>query len=149
VDDALASALIDRDWAPFLAQVRRLGLGEPRRTDTRIDIPARPPKSEDELLAVLFCDGYDAQAPMLDFADPEDSSKVGGAYWPRIEGAPMNSIQWNGRTVPIICTPGTRGYHLHQSHVAEQHPSETWRLARVAGLLSRFLRMGPYGGRGL
>jgi len=149
VDGALASALIDRDWAPFLEQVRRLGLGEPARHDTRIDIAARPPGAEEDFLAVLLCDGYDAQAPVLDFADPADPTALGAAHWPRIDGAPMNSVAWDGRQLPIICTPGTRGYHLHPSHVAEQHPRERWRLPVVATLLSRFLRMGPYRGRGV
>lgn len=149
MDDALANALIDRDWAPFLGQARRLSLGEPRRSGTRIDIPAHPPGSQDEFLSVLLCDGYDAQAPVLDFADPADPSALGAPYWPKIEGAPMNTVTWNGRTLPIICTPGTRGYHLHTSHSGEQHPRDRWRLPRVATLLSRFLRMGPYRGRGV
>jgi len=149
VDDALVNALLDRDWEPFAEQVRRLGLGDPSHANSRINIPVEPPGTDDEFLAVLFCDGYDAQAPLLDFADPNNPADVGGPYWPRIEGAPMNSVVWNGRTVPIICTPGTRGYHLHQSHVAEQHPRERWRLPVVATLLARFLRMGPYRGRGV
>lgn len=149
MDDALVNSLIDRDWAPFLEQVRRLDLGEPTRANSRIDIPVQPLDTDAEFLAVLFCDGYDAQAPLLDFADPEKPAQVGGPYWPRIEGAPMNSVVWNGRTVPIICTPGTRGYHLHESHAAEQHPRERWRLPVVATLVARFLRMGPYRGRGV
>lgn len=149
MDDALANSLIDRDWAPFLNQVRRLGLADPTRDGTRIDLPVRPKDSEDDFVAVLLCDGYDAQAPLLDFANPSDPEALGGPYWPRMETAPMNSIPLDGRQVPIICTPGTRGYHLHTSHVAEQHDRKAWRLPAVAVLLSRFLRMGPYRGRGL
>src|SRR5437879_2760210 len=121
MDDELVNALIDRDWAPFLDQVRRLGFGEPRRENSRIDVPVQPPGADEQFLAALFCDGYDAQAPVLDFADPENPAEVGAPQWPRIDGAPMNSVVWNGRTLPIVCTPGTRGYHMHQSHAAEQH----------------------------
>lgn len=149
MDRELANSLIDRDWDEFLAQLARLGMQEPRRAGTRIDIAVRPPDSMDDYIAALICDDYDALAPVLDFADPADPSLLGAPYWPRIEGAPMNSVQWEGRTLPIICTPGTRGYHLHSSHSGEQHPRERWRLPVVATLVSRFLRMGPYRGRGV
>ncbi len=149
MDESLVNAVIDRDWTRFVGQAHRLGFRDPTRTNTRIDLPVRPPGTEEDFLAVLLCDGYDAQPPLLDFADPEYPEQLGGAHWPRIEGAPMNSVLWNGRTVPIICTPGTRGYHLHQSHCSEQHPRESWRLSAVVTIVWRFLRMGPYKGRGI
>ena len=134
----------------FAAQSALLGLGTPVRTDTDIFVPLKPIESSDEFLAVLGCDDYDVVAPLLDFADPGNPAERGGAYWPKMEGAPMNSIAYAGRTVPIICTPGTRGYHLHTSHKAESWPASTWKLPKVASLLARFAHeMGPYGGRGL
>lgn len=150
MDDELVTTLIDRDWAPFVDQVRRLRLGDPERDGIRINTLVRPDGTDDEFHAVLLCDGYDAQAPVLDFADLDNPELLGAPYWPRMAGAPMNSITLDGRHLPIICTPGTRGYHLHDSHRAEQHARETWRLPRVVSILARFLRrMGPYQGRGL
>jgi len=150
VDVELVYAVIDRDWAAFAVQSARLGLGTPTRTGTDIFIPLQPIDSSEEFLAVLSCDDYDMIAPLLDFANPSNPAERGGAYWPKMAGAPMNSIPYAGRTIPIICTPGTRGYHLHSSHKAESWPASTWRLPRAASLLWRFTHeMGPYQGRGL
>jgi len=150
VEDALTTAVIKRDWLPFVQQLRRLGLGPPERDGVRIDVFLRPQGTEEHFRAVLQCDGYDAQAPLLDFADPNDGSLLGPPYWPKMASAPMNSIEFEGRQLPIICTPGTRGYHLHSSHAAESHSPSIWRLPRVASLLARFVnKMGPYQGRGL
>lgn len=149
MDAALVEALIDRDWPDFLAQARRLGLGEPTRSGIRIDIPVRPAGADEDFLAVLVCEDYDAAAPVLNFADPENPSQVGAAHWPNIEGAPMNSVTWNGAQLPIICVIGTRGYHIHSSHVSEAHDKSVWRLPAVASVLHRFLREGTYRGRGI
>ena len=150
MDIELVHAVIDRDWAAFAAQSARLGLGIPTRTDTDIFIPLQPIGASEEFLAVLGCDDYDTIAPLLDFANPGNPAERGGAYWPKMAEAPMNSISYSGRTIPIICTPGTRGYHLHTSHKAESWPASTWKLPKVASLLCRFAHeMGPYRGRGL
>jgi hypothetical protein len=150
MDAALVGAVIDRDWPALSAQVARLGLGSPDRAGMEIRILARPAGADEDYLAVLECDGYDAIAPLLDFADPQDPTQRGRRFWPRMAAAPMNSVTVGDRPVPIICTPGTRGYHIHASHHAETHPRSTWRLAAVATLLHRFLnQMGPYQGRGL
>jgi hypothetical protein len=149
MQDELAEALIERDWSPFLEQARRLCLGVPVRTGIRVDISVRPVKSDQDFAAVLFCDDYDSQAPLLDFCDPAAPASLGAEHWPRMSNAPMNSIPFQGRQVPILCTPGTRGYHLHSSHHTEDHPRTTWRLANVASLLSMFMRMGTYQGRGV
>lgn len=150
MDIELVRAVIDRDWAAFAAQSARLGLGTPTRTDTDIFIPLQPIEADEEFLAVLSCDDYDMIAPLLDFANPGNPAERGSGYWPKMAGAPMNSIVYAGRTIPIICTPGTRGYHLHVSHKAESWPPSTWKLPKVASLLWRFAHeMGPYRGHGL
>jgi hypothetical protein len=150
VDIELVTAVIDRDWADFAAQSRRLGLGTPRRAGTDIFVPIQPAGTTEEFLAVLSCDGYDTIAPLLNFADPADPAARGGPYWPRMASAPMNSIVYDDMAVPIICTPGTRGYHLHPSHAAESWTPGTWRLPKVASLLWRLSHgMGTYQGRGL
>ncbi len=150
MDEALTIELIKRDWAAFVRQARLLGLGRPVRRGTRIDLVVRPPGSEEDFRAVLFCDEYDARPPLLDFANPKRPTDVGPLFWPRIQNAPMASVAIRGRTVPIICTPGTLGYHVHSSHSAEVHPRETWRLAVIASILHRFLnKMGPCQGRGV
>lgn len=150
MDIELVHAVIDRDWAAFAAQSADLGLGEPSRTGTDIYVPIRPAGADQDFLALLSCDAYDTIAPLLDFADPAEPARRGVAYWPKMASAPMNSIEYNGTRVPIICTPGTRGYHLHASHSAESWPAATWRLPKVASLLWRFSqKMGPYQGRGL
>jgi hypothetical protein len=150
VDLELVHAVIERDWAAFAAQSARLGLGTPSRADTTILIPLQPPGSGEEFLAFLGCDSYDAVAPLLDFANPSNPTERGRSFWPRIVGAPMNSVVYEDVTVPIVCTPGTRGYHVHPSHAAENWPASTWRLPRVASLLWRFThQMGSYQGRGL
>lgn len=150
MDTELVLAVIDRDWQVFIAQAARLGLGAPRRTGVEIGIPVRPAGTGEDYLAILECDGYDVAAPLLDFANPEHPDQRGGPCWPRMGSAPMNQITIGNRSVPIICTPGTRGYHLHISHVHEAHPRTTWRLSAVATLLHRFLtQMGPYQGRGV
>ncbi len=150
MEEALTLQLIERDWPALLHQARVLGLGEPTRTGTRIDIPVIPVDSDDRFLAVLLCADYDAVAPLLDFADPEDPALTGRSYWPRMASAPINGVEIGARYVPIICTPGTLGYHIHSSHSAEVHPRETWRLPVVATLVYKFLRtMGPYTGRGV
>lgn len=143
------NSLIDRDWAAFAAQSRRLGLGEPRRTDTDILMAVCPAGTDETYLAILSCDGYDSVAPLLDFGDPADPASRGASHWPKMSGAPMNAINYGGVNVPIICCPGTRGYHLHPSHAAESWPASTWRLPKVASLLWRFAHMGQYQGRGL
>lgn len=150
MDAALVEAVIERDWPRFLEQAARLQLGTPTRKEIRIDLTVQPAGVDEMFRAVLRCDGYDGQAPLLDFAALNDPERMGREYWPRMANAPMNAIEFEGRHLPIICTPGTRGYHLHQSHMAEAHDPKVWRLARVASLLARFLRrMGPYAGRGL
>lgn len=147
MDTELVLAVIERDWPKFTAQAGRLGLGQPRRTGTEIHVPVRPAGADEDFLAVLECDGYDLVAPLLDFADFADPGRRGAFYWPRMASAPMNQIAIGSRTVPIVCTPGTRGYHLHISHAQEDHPRRTWRLPAVATLLHRFLtQMGPYQG---
>lgn len=150
MDLELVLAVIDRDWAAFTAQSARFGLGTPNRVGTDIFVPLRPPGADEDFLAFLGCDDYDAISPLLDFADPGNPRKRGRAYWPKIAGAPMNSIVYDGVAMPIICTPGTRGYHLHPSHAAEDWPATTWRLPKVASLLWRFThQMGSYQGMGL
>jgi hypothetical protein len=149
MDEELVLAAIARDWEAFVEQVRRLGLGEPRQEEITIYLPLRPPESDEEFLAVLECDDYDAVAPLLDFADPAAPQTRGREHWPNIAGAPFNSVQIDSRYLPILCTKGTRGYHLHSSHSSEAHDRATWRLPRVASLLSQFLRMGPLTGRGI
>lgn len=150
MDAALTEALIDRDWAPFVAQARRLGLGTPTRTGSRVDMIVVPRETDEQFRAVLLCDDYDAVAPLLDFADVEVGESLGREHWPRMGGAPYNEIAYRGRSVPILCTPGTRGYHLHPSHCSEVHDKRIWRLARQAALIARLMtQMGPYIGRGL
>lgn len=149
MDAELVAQLIDRDWAALLAQARRLSLGMPERAGERIDIVVSPPTTHERFRAVLFCDGYDALAPLLDFADI-DTGVLGNEHWPRMASAPYNAINYGGRSLPILCTPGTRGYHLHPSHCGETHDKAIWTLARQASLLARLMsQMGPYSGRGL
>lgn len=150
MDDALAISVIERDWADFTAQSARLGLGVPTRNGIEIFLPLRPAGTNEQFLAVLRCDDYDVVAPLLDFADRHTPTARGAAHWPKMRDAPMNTISIGSVTLPIVCTPGTRGYHLHQSHNAEQHPRSTWRLPAVASVLWRLAqRMGPYEGRGV
>ncbi len=150
MDSSLVSGLIDRDWAPFVEQARRLGLGEPRRHADRIDLLVTPKGASEQFRAVLFCDDYDAVPPLLDFVDVETGKQLGRGYWPRMSEAPYNEVIAQGRSVPILCTPGTRGYHLHASHSSETHDKRIWLLPRQADLLARLLnRMGTYQGRGL
>jgi hypothetical protein len=149
MDEELVLAAIERDWQAFVDQSRRLGLARPRQDGTTIYVRLRAPGSEEDFLAVLECDDYDAIAPLLDFADPTNPQARGREHWPNIAGAPFNSIQIESRYVPIICTKGTRGYHLHPSHSGEAHDRDTWRLPKVISLISQFLRMGPLAGRGI
>jgi hypothetical protein len=155
MDAELVKAVIDRDLAPFAEQARRLGLGTPQRTGTRLDLIVLPPGSADPFRAVLECDDYDAQAPLLDFADVETGQHVGREHWPRMRRATelgiYNSVTLpDGRYVPILCTPGTRGYHLHPSHCTETHPATCWKLACQATLLHRLFHVwGPCDGRGV
>jgi hypothetical protein len=149
MDDALVGRIIDRDWQDTVAQALRLDLGTPERRGLRIDIPVIPPGSGEAFRAVLLCDDYDARPPLLDFADIAHPGLVGREYWPSIENAPMNAVTIDGRYVPILCLVGTRGYHLHPSHVAEQHPKSCWRLPAVVVILHRFLRMGRLVRRGV
>ena len=149
MDPDLVAMLIDRDWAPFLTQARRLGLGEPERDGERIDVVVTPGGTDARFRAALLCDGYDGVAPLLDFADLE-TGELGAEHWPRMSNAPYNAITYAGRNVPILCTPGTRGYHLHQSHSSEVHNKSIWALPRQASLLGRLMsQMGSYVGRGL
>jgi hypothetical protein len=150
MDATLVQELIDRDWAQFVAQSRRLGLGAPERSSDRIDLVVSPTGTTDRFRAVLLCDGYDAVAPALDFAELETGVELGKPYWPRMSAAPYNEIAYAGRRLPILCTPGTRGYHLHPSHHAESHDKNIWRLPLQADLIARLLtRMGSYQGCGL
>jgi hypothetical protein len=149
MDAELVTLLIDRDWAALLAQARRLGLGAPERVEHRIDLVVSPPDTSERFRAVLLCDGYDAVAPLLDFADLK-TGELGNEHWPRMAGAPYNAINYGGRNLPILCTPGTRGYHLHPSHCGESHDKATWTLPRQASLLARLMsQMGSYTGRGV
>lgn len=67
-----------------------------------------------------------------------------------MEAAPYNEIVFRGRHVPILCTPGTLGYHLHPSHHTESHDKACWSLPRQATLIARLMNgMGAYQGRGL
>jgi hypothetical protein len=150
MDAALVQELIDRDWAPFAAQSRRLGLGMPQRDGERIDLLVSPDGTTERFRAVLLCDGYDAIAPVLDFAELDAGVELGKPHWPRMSAAPYNEITYGGRQLPILCFPGTRGYHLHPSHHTEIHDKKIWRLPCQADLIARLLtRMGNYQGRGL
>jgi hypothetical protein len=149
MDAALSNALIDRDWEDFTTQVGRLKLGWPERDGTRIDVVVTAPGTTEQFCAALLCDDYDAIAPVLDFADLADPALLGRVHWPNIEGAPYNSVTYDGRYLPILCVVGTRGYHIHSSHSAEQHPKSSWRLPVVASRLHWFLRMGRLVGRGV
>ena len=142
--------LIDKDWPDFVSSSRRLGLGEPSRADATLSLLCSPSGSSDKFLAVLTCDNYDAQAPLLDFADPTGSGDTGRQWWPRMESAPLNNIMLGSRHLPILCVPGTLGYHLHPSHCNEQHTRTTWRLPVSSTILHRLLHQwGPYQGRGV
>lgn len=151
MDIALVSRLVDRDWPAFELACQRLAVGTPTRRDaTTITVACTPHGSEDRYLAVIECDDYDAQAPLLDFADPDDPTAVGRQWWPLMTAAPYNNVNRpDGGHLPILCVPGTRGYHLHSSHSAEIHDRVIWRLPTTAALLHRLLhRWGPYQGRG-
>lgn len=150
MEPELVETLLDRDWGAFVAQTRRLGLGRPTRCCTRIALTVSPPGTDERFRAVLLCDDYDAVAPLLDFADLRTGKDLGRAHWPRMRDAPYNEITFGGRHVPILCTPGTRGYHLHPSHHTEVHDKAIWTLPRQASLLGRLMtQMGPYCGRGM
>lgn len=150
MDRELVASLIDRDFAPFAKACRTLGIGVPERSDDRITLPCRPRGTEEEFLAVVECDGYDSQAPLLDFANPDDPAEVGRKWWPSMQAAPFNTVVIGGRDLPILCVKGTRGYHLHPSHQAEQHDRSVWRLPETAVLIHRLLHeWGPYVKRGL
>lgn len=150
MDLILVESLIERDWQAFTQVCRSLAVGTPERSGDLIHISCKPTGASDEFLAVIECDEYDAQAPLLDFANPKDFTDVGRHWWPRMQGAPYNNIELGGRHVPILCVQGTRGYHLHPSHCAEQHDRSTWRLATTATILHRLLHQwAPYVSRGL
>ena len=150
IDEELVTRVIDRDWRDFEAACRRLGVGIPTIAGQRISIPCIPAASADQYLAIVECVDYDAQAPLLQFADPAGSGDIGRQWWPRMATAPINNIVLDGAHTPILCVPGTLGYHLHPSHCNEQHPRTAWRLPVVAAILHRFLHQwGPYQGRGL
>jgi hypothetical protein len=149
VDVQLLDAVLERDWASFSAQCARLRLGPPRRAGSRIDVPVTPTGTTDPYVAVLLCDDYDARAPLLDFANPTNPAELGALWWPNMATAPYNTITYQGRQIPILCTPGTLGYHLHPSHYAETHQRTIWRLPKVATLIARLVHhWGPYQGRG-
>jgi hypothetical protein len=150
VDEDLVLKLIARDWPKFAEACERLDLGTPTREGVRTDMIITAPGTEEEFRSVLFCDGYDAQAPLLDFADIDTGTSVGKDHWPQMTNAPMNSITYEGRLVPILCVRGTRGYHLHESHRSETHPRSTWALAAVATVIWRlFNQWGSLQGRGV
>lgn len=150
MDAALVISLLERDWTDFKSACVRLAVGDPVRLDRRTEVRCSPAGSTDEYLAVVDCEGYDAQAPLLEFGDPAGSGDVGRQWWPRMASAPMNNIILDGRQVPILCVPGTRGYHLHPSHSGEQHSRSTWRLPVTATIIHRLLHQwGPYQGRGV
>lgn len=150
MDAALVASLIERDWPPFVQACRTLAVGLPTREVERILLPCSPAGSDEKFLAVLECDDYDAQAPLLDFANPDDPSDFGRQWWPHMQGAPYNSVVVGGRDLPILCVRGTRGYHLHTSHSAEQHERSVWRLPVSATLIHRLLNQwGPYLKRGV
>lgn len=150
MDAALSIRLIERDWAALAAQCSRLRLGDPRREGLEVFIGVPVAEVDDPFEAVLECDEYNAVAPLLDFVDPADPMRRGAPYWPKFETAPMNNIEIGARKVPILCTPGTRGYHLHNSHRAERFEPAAWTLAYSADLLWRLThQMGAYQGRGL
>jgi hypothetical protein len=150
MDAALVASLIERDWEPFVQACRTLAVGTPSRDGERILVPCVPTGAEDRFLAVVECDDYDAQAPLLDFANPEDPGDFGRHWWPHMQTAPYNSVVVGGRDLPILCVKGTRGYHLHTSHSAEQYERSVWRLPVTATLLHRLLHQwGPYLKRGV
>lgn len=150
MEPQLVEALLARDWGAFVKQARRLGLGRPVRRGTRIAMTVCPPGTDERFRAVLLCDEYDAVAPLLDFVDLRTGKQYGREHWPRMGDAPYNEIVHQGRRVPILCTPGTLGYHLHPSHHAEAHDKAVWSLPRQASLISRFMnQMGPFQSRGL
>jgi hypothetical protein len=109
VDAALVASIIDRDWDDFESACRRLRIGTPIRSDAVISVYCTPTGADEPYLAVVACDDYDAQAPLLDFGDPAGSDDAGRHWWPRMGSAPMNNVTLNGRHVPIMCVPGTRG----------------------------------------
>ena len=146
----LVEALIDRDWDTFATRAARLGLGQPARHGTRIAMTVTPPGTNELFRAVLLCDDYNAVAPLLDFADPKTGKDHGRQHWPRMQNAPYNEIVYRGRHLPILCVPGTLGYHLHPSHHTEVHDKSIWSLPRQASLIARLMtQMGPYVGRGV
>src|ERR1700723_2412527 len=107
MDTALVSQLLDRDWPIFVSACKRLGLSPPSRSESTLSLQCRPKGTSDEFLAILSCDDYDAQAPLLDFADPSGSGDIGRQWWPQMAGAPNNSIVLDERHLPILCVPGT------------------------------------------
>lgn len=150
MDAALVASLVDRDWEPFVQTCRTLAVGTPWRDGERILVPCVPAGTEEGFLALVECDDYDAQAPLLDFANPQDPGDFGRQWWPHMQGAPYNGVVVGGRDLPILCVKGTRGYHLHTSHSAEQYGRSVWRLPVTATLLHRLLHQwGPYVKRGV
>ena len=63
--------------------------------------------------------------------------------------APYNEIAYGGRRVPILCTPGTLGYHLHPSHHTEVHDKSIWDLPPGEPALPAHDPDGPLLGRGV
>lgn len=150
MDAELSIRLVERDWAALAAQCSRLHLGDPRREGLEVFIAVPVTEVDDPFEAVLECDEYNAVAPLLDFVDLSDPTRRGAPYWPKFETAPITSIEIGDRKVPMLCTPGTRGYHLHPSHRAERFEPTAWPLARSANLLWRLTHeMGTYQGRGV
>lgn len=90
MDAVLIASLLDRDWPSFVAHAQRLGLGQPQRTGTRLDLIVTAPGTTELFRPVLLCEDYDAAAPLLDFADVEAGESLGGQHWPRMSGAPYN-----------------------------------------------------------
>jgi hypothetical protein len=150
MDDTLVESLIDRDWPAFFRACRALAVGTPERHGQVVRIRCMPSGTDTGYLAVLDCHGYNAVAPLLDFANPDDPHQTGREWWPNMANAPFNNIEIDGRHVPIVCVKGTRGYHLHPSHCTEAHDRSTWHLVASATLIHRLLHTwGPHQGRGV
>lgn len=129
----LTLELIAEDWPAAERQARRLGLTLNRRGPDSVDllVPYQP-TADQEFLVRLRCDGYDDVAPSFQFVDPANPDLTGPQYWARMSG--ISYARGDAGEV-VLCTPGVREYHQHQSHRAESHPKSTWKLPRVIYLV--------------